>query len=179
VTSPEIQDAVLRLFDAARQSPEATFERERFLAYLTSPPASTGRRVADTFAGRRRLVRFMDSVQLEFGICFTNEEWERGLGVAEFTSLVDAKRANPKQAERLAAKRLQDAQRSRTDEPIKFAILAGVLLAVPAAVGGVVVRSLMVLLWIAITVGVVLITGRQYQYARKLVARTAAARPPA
>ena len=99
--------------------------------------------------------------------------------VAEFTSLVEAKCANPRQAAKLAAKRLQEARRSRTDEPIKFAILAGVLLAVPTAVGGLVVRSLMVLIWIAITVGVVLITARQYQYAQRLVARTAAARPTA
>lgn len=115
MTSSESQDAVLRLFDAARQS------------------------------------------------------------LAEFTSLVEAKRANPKQAVRLAAKRLQEARTARTDDPIKFAILAGVLLAVPAAFGGLVVRLLLLLLWIAIAIGVVLITGRQYQYARKLVERTAAA----
>jgi hypothetical protein len=169
---------VLRLFEEARQSPGAAYEPERFMAYLTSPPASSGRRVADTFAGRRRLVRFMDSVQLEFGICFTNEEWERGLALAEFTTLVEAKRANPKQAERLAAKRLQEARTSRTDEPIKFAILAGVLLAVPAAFGGPIVRALLILLWVAIILTVVIVNVRQCQYARKLVERTAAAPSP-
>jgi hypothetical protein len=118
------------------------------------------------------------AVQLEFGICFTNEEWERGLALAEFTTLVEAKRANPKQAERLAAKRLQEARTSRADEPIKLAILAGVLLAVPAAFGGLVVRVVLTLLWIAIILTVVIVNVRQYQYARKLVGRTAAARPP-
>lgn len=176
VNSSEIEAVVLRLFEAARKNPGAAYEPERFMAYLTSPPPP-GRRVADTFAGRRRFITFMDAVQLEFGVCFTNEDWERGLGVAEFTSLVEAKRANPKAAQRLAARRLQEARTSRAGEPIKFAIVAGALLAVPAVVGGLVVGSLMMLLWIAIAVAVFVVNDKQYQYAQKLVARTAAAAP--
>jgi hypothetical protein len=66
---------VLRLYEQARADSTQPFDPERFLAFLTHPPASKGRRVADTFAGRRRLVRFFESVQFEFGICFTSGDW--------------------------------------------------------------------------------------------------------
>ena len=59
------EDIVRTAFAAARETPDAPFEEDRFLAFLTSPPAPSGRRVRDTFAGRRRFARFVEAVQLE------------------------------------------------------------------------------------------------------------------
>src|SRR6187431_453668 len=115
-----VSEAVRRLFEDARKRKGAPVEEDRFLAYLTEPPAPTGRRVADTFAGRFRFVRFMESVQLEFGICFTNQEWEMGVSLEKFAQLVAAKAAEPAAARRLADKRLREAQVRRASDPLKF-----------------------------------------------------------
>jgi hypothetical protein len=87
----DIRDTVTGLFEKARQNKETSFEPERFLGYLTAPPTPHGRRCADTFAGRRRFVRFLDSVQLAFGICFTAEEWDRAYTMDEFLTVVASK----------------------------------------------------------------------------------------
>jgi hypothetical protein len=51
--------------------------------------------VADTFAGRLRFVRFMESVRLAFGICFTHAEWDKGLALDDFAQLVLTKAMKP------------------------------------------------------------------------------------
>jgi hypothetical protein len=169
----EIRETILRLFEAARQTPGASCEPERFLAHLTTPPASTGRLVADTFAGRRRFVRFMDALQLEMGVCFTNEEWERGFGVDELVRLVEAKRGSPEPQLRLAEKRAREARAALVAEPARIGFLAACLLAVPAVVGNMAIRVPLVLLWLATTGTVALVSARQRRHAQRLVARIA------
>jgi hypothetical protein len=88
--SGAVVNRLLSIFEQVRQSPRAPYEPERLLAFLTDPPAQEGRRVADTFAGRRRFVRFMNTIQLEFEICFTLDEWDRGFSLEELTRLVNA-----------------------------------------------------------------------------------------
>jgi hypothetical protein len=86
-----VSEAVRRLFEDARKRKGAPVKRTGF--WPTSPSRRhNGRRVADTFAGRFRFVRFMESVQLEFGICFTNQEGDGRLA-REFAQLVAAKAA--------------------------------------------------------------------------------------
>src|SRR5262245_49397578 len=101
------------------------------MAFLTSPAPSAGRRVADTFAGRRRLVGFLETVQLECGVCFSNDDWDRGIGLDEFVQLVDRKAAKPGYALRLARDRLRSARARLVDSPIKFGLLSLPLL-IPA-----------------------------------------------
>jgi hypothetical protein len=62
LTKQATADDVIRLFESVRQGPGAAYESDRLLAYLTEPPAATGRRVRDTFAGRRRLVAFLEAL---------------------------------------------------------------------------------------------------------------------
>ena len=117
----ELRNVILGIFEQARQSPNAPYEPERLLAFLTEPPAQKGRRVADTFAGRRRLVRFMNAVQLELRICFTLDEWERGFGLDEVMKLAAAKIAKPDQGLRLATQRLDAARARRAASPLASA----------------------------------------------------------
>ena len=98
----DIRDRLLSIFEQTRQSPGARYEPERLLAFLTEPPEPKGRRVADTFAGRRRFVRFMNAVQLHTGVCFTLEDWERGFGLDDLAKVVMAKAARPDHGLRLA-----------------------------------------------------------------------------
>jgi hypothetical protein len=169
--SHSIQDAVVRQFEAARERPGTDYEAERFLAYLTATPPGKGKRVADTFAGRRRLVRFYEGVQLDLGLCFTNEEWERGYSLAEFVALVEKKAGRPDAAGRLARERARSARTRLVDAPVKFGLLAAPLLAGPIFARHIGVRLAFGALWLAITGGIVVFSWRDYAYFRKLVER--------
>jgi hypothetical protein len=175
VTKTAIRDAVVRLFETARQSEGGEYDPERFLAFLTEIPAPTGRRAADTFNGRRRFVRFMDAVQMEFGVCFSNDDWNRGFTMDQFVERIEMKIAKPAEAHRLAQRRLHEARVSLKDEPMKFGLFTLPLLIAAVAVQPIWSRILLGLIWIVI-VGAVLIGNRRgYTYAQRLVARTAGA----
>jgi hypothetical protein len=167
----EVRDDVLRLFEAARDGGGTPYEADRFLAYLTVPAAKSGRNVADTFAGRRRLVRFLHAVQLELGVCFTNEEWDRGLGLDAFVVLVAGKRLKPEHALRFAKQRLREARAHLVAEPVKFALFAAPLLVGAALASNVAIRLLLAVFWAAIPAGIAMVTTREYRYAQQLVAR--------
>jgi hypothetical protein len=172
LTQPEARDTVLRLFENARKRKGAPAESDRFLAFLTDPPAPSGRRVADTFAGRFRFVRFMEAVQLEFGICFTNAEWDKGPSLDDFVQLVLTKMKKPEQARRLAEERLKAARMRRTSDPLKFGLLASVLLIGVIFSSSWIFRVLFVLPWALIVGGVIVFVLKDAGYAAKLVART-------
>lgn len=169
--SGEIRDGITRIFETAREFPRTAYEPERLLAFLTVPAVPSGRMVADTFAGRRRLVRFIEGLQLEFGICFTNEEWEQGRGLADLTGIVTDKLARPAQQLRFAQTRVVQARGRMVSDPIKWGLLAGLLLALPAAMGGAIVRMLLAFVWLVIVTAVVVYCVRDHRYARRLVAR--------
>ena len=167
-----IQKIVLGAFEESRDQKGAPYEADRLLAFLSLPAPATGKRTRDTFAGRRRYCQFMDSLQLELGICFTDEELNRGFSLSELVDLVEAKLRNPQQAERLAVKRTEEARKALLDEPIKFGLVAGVILALPAVLGSISLRILAVTLWLAVIVATIAMNAKQYRYAQRLVART-------
>jgi hypothetical protein len=166
-----IEEAVSRHFETARARPGTTYDRDRFLAYLTHTPATKGRRVADTFAGRRRFVRFIELVQLDLGVCFTNAEWERGYSLDDFVSLVDAKVSKPDAAARLARDRVRSARAHLIDAPIKFGIISALLLVAAVFASHTAVRVLLAVMWCAITGGVAHLAWREYTYSRTLLQR--------
>jgi hypothetical protein len=173
LTSSEIREVIVRLFEAAREAKGAPYEPERLLAYLTAPPAPTGRRAVDSFAARRRFVRFMDSLQLELGICFTLGEWERGFGLEDLVRAAEKKLSAPARQLRLAEKRLRGARGRLVAEPINAGLAMAALLALPAAYGGRAVRGLLTLLWVAGIALAIKVSAGQYRYAQRLVARIA------
>lgn len=170
-TNTEIRDTVTRLFEEARQVKGAPYEPDCFLAYITTPPAPQSRRSADTFRGRRRFVRFMNSVQLALGICFTNEEWERPYRLEEFVLLAAIKASRPGPALRLAEKRLRESQVDRVDSMLKFGLLLVPLLLGAIVSSHVVVRVLLGTAYVALVGGIAVATSREHSYARSLVSR--------
>jgi len=172
LTHAQVTEAVLRLFEAARKRKGAQLEPDRFLAFLTDPPARSGRRVADTFAGRFRFVRFMESVQLEFGIYFTNTEWDKGPSLDAFTQLVLTKMAKPELARRRAEEGLRAARMRRTADPIKFGLLTAPLLVGGMFASSWMVRLLFVLPWALVVGGVTVLVLKDVRSAEKMVART-------
>ena len=172
LTKAEIREAVVRLFEMARQSKGEQYDPDRFLAFFTGSPAPTGRRVADTFGGRRRFVRFLEAVQLEFGVCFSNEDRDRGFTMEEFVQCIETKIAKPGEVHRLAQKRLQEARVSLVDEPVKFGLLTIPLLIAAVALHPNGLRVALGLLWVGVTDTVLVVNARGYKYAQRLIERT-------
>ena len=164
----QIHEAVTSHFEAARERPGTTYEPDRFLAHLTRVPAKKGTRVADTFAGRRRLIRFVHAVQLDFGICFTNQEWERGYTLDEFVRLVEKKTSKPEAAARLGRERVRAARMHLTDGPLKLGLLASPLLAGAVFTPRIAPRLILGVLWLTIAGGAGFIAWRDYAYYRTL-----------
>ena len=161
------------MFEAERRKKGGEYDPDRFLAFLTAVPASKGNRVADTFGGRRRFVRFMEAVQMEFGVCFPNEDWDRGFTMDQFVECIELQMDNPAAAHRLAKRRLQEAQGSRKEEPLKFGLLMIPLLIAAVALHAVWIRILLIMTWVGVTGAVWMINTRGCVYARRLVERTA------
>jgi hypothetical protein len=172
MTSPGAHDTVVRAFEAARQAPGTPYEPERFLAYLTAPPGK-GRRVADTFRGRRRLVRFMNQVQMEHAICFTSAEWDAAHTLEQFVELVEKKASRPAVALRYAEQQTAGARRRLVDSPLKFGVLTLPLLAGAWFAPSVPLRVGLALVWLIINGGVAILSWRDLAYHRRLVCRIA------
>ena len=170
VQASDIHHSVIELFEQARRVKGAPYEPQRFMAFLTEPPLRKGRRVADSFGGRRRFVRFMESVELTFGVCFTVEEWERGCSLDEFVKGIETKLSRPEQAHRLALKRLAEAR--LLDEPLKIGLFTVPLLVAAVALRWPVIRGLALLLWLGIIGLVAWLSANGYRHAKKLVERT-------
>jgi hypothetical protein len=170
-----LREVILELFEQAREKPRSPYQAERLLAFLTDPPAKSGRRVADTFGGRRRLVRFMNQIQLEMGICFTVNEWERGYSLDDLVGLAAEKMAKPSQGLRLAKQRREAARARQVTDPVKFGMLTAPFLAGAGFAAAWPLRLMLILLWIAIVGAVAALAIGEVRYCRRLVNRMKAA----
>jgi len=116
----------------------------------------------------------MNAIQMEAGICFTLEDWERGYSLDELARIVAEKMGKPEQAIRLAKQRLEEARRRRVADPVKvgfltfpFLVLIGVANTWPA-------RIACALLWTGIVAGVAAFSISEVRYTKELVRRIAA-----
>ena len=68
---------------------------------------------------------------------------------------------------------MRESRAALKGEPIKLGLIAGILLAIPAALGEPAVRIALALLWAALVAAVVRLLARDPANARRLVARLA------
>ncbi len=141
--TPVVRDRVLSLFESVRKAKGAPYEPQRFQAFLTEPPQSPNRTIY-----RSRFVRFMNSVEEEFGFCFTREEWEERFSLDEFVSRIEKKVCNPDQARRFASARFARARRLGLNQLILQIFLAtGVFVVAVISIRMAAVRFVLVALW--------------------------------
>jgi len=167
-SNSDIRITVVRLYEQARQDNTQPFDPDRFLAFLSHPPAAKGKGVLDTFAGRYRLVRFFHAVQLEFGICFSNSDWDTGFTLDRFVERIAAKMKNPVASRRRAAERLAEA---RGGGYLGFSILGLPFAIAAAAIENRFVRIPLALICIAIMIYAVVLNVKEYRFAKKLLKR--------
>lgn len=87
MTETEIRNKILEQFQVARQKPNADFEESHFLDFLTYPAHKTNS-IKNTFQGTKRYYRFMDMLELEFGICFKVSDLDKYYSVDSLTKKV-------------------------------------------------------------------------------------------
>lgn len=83
----EVREKILFLFNQERQRPNSDFNESHFLDFLSHPPHSKDS-IKNSFKGVRRYYRFMDKLELEFGICFTLSDLDKYYSVDSLTKKV-------------------------------------------------------------------------------------------
>jgi hypothetical protein len=87
MTDLEIRESILQVFQTRRQRPNTPFDEDNFLNYLTYPPGRKGS-VKGTFVGARKYYRFMDSIEIKFGICFRLADLDKNYSLQNLTNKV-------------------------------------------------------------------------------------------
>ena len=83
----EIKSKILKIFKEARQSPNGFFEESHFMDFLTSPPQDKNT-IKNSFSGVKKYYRFMDCIELEFGICFKLPDLDRYYSVDKLVNKI-------------------------------------------------------------------------------------------
>jgi hypothetical protein len=87
VNESEIKEIILAHFSKARKNPNAYFAESHFLDYLTFPEHRENS-VKNSFKGVRAYYRFMNKLELEFGICFSLPDLDKYYSVDGLTKKV-------------------------------------------------------------------------------------------
>ncbi len=87
MTELEIKNKILEIFDSERKNPSADFNESHFMDFLTYPahPKNT---IKNSFRGVRKYYRFMDKLELEFGICFSLQDLDKYYSVDQLCKKV-------------------------------------------------------------------------------------------
>lgn len=89
------RDYVLSSFEKFRAHPGAQFDESHFLDFLIENPAGKGA-VRNSFGGLRRFNKFVDLIEIELGICFSQADLERPFSVDAFVERASALQSSPK-----------------------------------------------------------------------------------
>tara|TARA_R110000765_G_scaffold179954_1_gene285771 strand:+ start:1100 stop:1606 length:507 start_codon:yes stop_codon:yes gene_type:complete len=104
MSEDEIKSKILEVFESERNSPGLDFEESRFMDFLTSPPKKN---LKNSFRGARKYYRFMDSIEYEFGICFSYADLDKTYSVNKLTKKVIA-RIKKKKGNNMVLKRRKE-----------------------------------------------------------------------
>ncbi|MEL6256566.1 MAG: hypothetical protein AAFR87_31480 [Bacteroidota bacterium] len=89
-----IQDKIREIFQEHRQNVNLPFEEEHFLDFLLAKDIKVGS-IRNSFRGLARYNRFMEAIQMEFGICLKVADKEKTFALDEFVEKVEEMLANP------------------------------------------------------------------------------------
>src|SRR5262245_55741092 len=78
---------VIALFEKHRAVPGAPYDEAHFIDYLLADPKKKGA-VHDSFRGLRRYNAFIDEMQYEFAICFSQNDFYANYALHKFVDRV-------------------------------------------------------------------------------------------
>lgn len=96
----DIQERILKIFNQNRKNPNDEFIEDYFLTYLIPNPSQNHNLgfINNSFKGNNRHHNFLEDIQIEFGICFSNKDKDRNYKLEEFiervTNLLSNKKAS-------------------------------------------------------------------------------------
>lgn len=121
MTETEIKDKILDLFNKTRQKPYSNFNESHFLDFLSNPPRPKNS-IKNSFKGVKMYYRFMDKLELEFGICFKLSELDNYYSVDSLTKKV-AERIQKKRGNLVILKKRNEEKEKYWIELILIAII--------------------------------------------------------
>ncbi|TGV03785.1 DUF3021 domain-containing protein [Flavivirga rizhaonensis] len=87
MTEEEVKNKILEIFKSERSNPSSDFNENHFMDFLTNP-AHQKNTIKNSFRGVRKYYRFMDKLELEFGICFSLSDLDKYYSVDKLTKKV-------------------------------------------------------------------------------------------
>src|SRR6185436_2700382 len=117
----DIELAIIKTFNLARQAQDSSFDEERFLDFLMKDNRPL-KDVRNSFRALRRLNKFYDLLQLECGVCLDLDDSEKNWSVRKLTSHIAKKKNNPSAQKTLVKKRCDRAVSNMFYEPVKFGL---------------------------------------------------------
>ena len=88
----DLKGEILEIFRAVREERDAPYDENNFIQYLIKP---NGRSIHDTWKGKRYFVKFMNRVELQYGVTFPQGFYEKKWSLAKFAAYVDDRRRKP------------------------------------------------------------------------------------
>lgn len=83
-----VKERILKCFEKNRQRPDWPFEESHFLDFLTFPPAKK-KTASYSFKASGKYYRFMQCIELEFGICLSLADTDRNYSVDSLVKKVE------------------------------------------------------------------------------------------
>ncbi len=118
----EIKNKIIEIFNSVRNKPNTHFDESNFMDFLLYPPNNN---IKNSFKGVRKYYRFMDKIELEFGICFKISELDSYYSVNQLTDKV-IERINKKRGNLIILKKRNEEKDTYTFEIILFLIWVGI-----------------------------------------------------
>lgn len=85
--STDLRTEVLSIFERHRQTPGAAFEESHFIDYLLDQSKGI-RTVHNSFRGLRRYNKFVEDVQMHFGVYLSIKDWGANRSLEQFVERV-------------------------------------------------------------------------------------------
>lgn len=107
MTESEIRIKILEVFESKRSKQSAYFDETHFMDFLTEPPHKKNS-IKNSFRGVKKYYRFMDKLELEFGICFTLSDLDKYYSVNSITKKVIERIGKPKGNKMILKRRMEE-----------------------------------------------------------------------
>lgn len=170
-----VESKIIEVFETCRQAPNSPYDSARFLDFLVKNPKSN-KSIKDSFLGVRKYNAFMNAAQLEFGICFSNEDYDKAWSLEKFSERVEEKMKNPGAVRTLVKKRIGRSQKILVGNTIFISIFIAAIciyvfvpaFAVLSAFLGFSLIAVPLLIWLVLTIFVYWIHAKELGFYRAL-----------